>query len=67
MVYLWMHAAELNTLQQFLHRCRSRYSSVDTGVSYMYAIVIGNDLLQKIDKSKIFDTAEIRDNTVTLS
>lgn len=64
MVYLWMHAAELNTLQQFLHRC---HSSVDTGVSYMYAIVIDNDLLEKIDKSKIFDTAEIRDNTVTLS
>ena len=42
-------------------------SSVDTGVSYMYAIVIDNDLLQKIDKSEIFDTAEIRDNTVTLS
>ena len=33
----------------------------------MYAIVIDNDLLEKIDKSKIFDTAEIRDNTVTLS
>lgn len=33
----------------------------------MYAIVIDNDLLQKIDKSRIFDTAEIPDNTVTLN